>query len=1182
MQEGDTSFVRMTATEEGSKIALVASSTSEKTIGFKIRTNGTAKLEIGGINDTMTLPDTKGQWRYVTYNMFFGDLVYFKVKGAGTTVDIDHINVSAGTQLTPPVFHAGIAPLNLFVYVDSEEAVKFDFSAVDANAADVVSYQIDNKPEGAVLNESTGAFTWKPTQAGTYSFAVGASDGTTIAIKDVKVVVTNDRKSAVAAVISPYNPNTSYIVSTFDYYKIVYADVMNQISSASDDAFYQLLIDLNSAVQSLKELNPLLQDGSMNYQDMFVSSTFGTAVATLPDNNSDSFVCFCVAQNLTHYMDFGPNYKISANAFELQVRVSFPDRIGGAAIFGSNDKLNWTRLTPGLTTYTEDMQRLEVQDDLKNQQFRFLKIQIIEPGPTPISGIPMLEVAEFRIHGERHDMVTQIPGTIAEALAEAAKLPAEDYTKQSYYLFQKELEYVKSAVGNSDYTEQELINELYDARNLLVPYTSSLYSFEGNAKNTFSSSTDGAVFGTAAYAAGKVGQAISLNGTDSYMMLPATQPLSAYNEITLATWVNWNGSSQWQRIFDFGNNSNQYMFLSPRTGTNKLRFEIKNGGSAQGVETAQLPANQWVHVAVTLGNGTAKLYVNGTLKATSSGVTIKPSDFQPGSNYLGKSQFATDPLFNGMIDEFRIYNRVLSDAEIGAVYNQTGYGADKSLLKFLLDQAAAAGNAGIYTADSVQALQEAIPAAQDVASNNGASQAQVDAAADSLRAPYDGLVYKPGVPAIAPVMDKTLIAGDQLAIKLHQLNSVTGTVYSVSGLPQGASFDSDKRTVVWTPDKTQGGFYNVILTAEANGGATSRTVKLTVKGQPVIAPGGTVELTSRQPFTYQVKATDPTGMALTYSAAKLPSGAALNPITGVFTWTPTHANYGDNIVAFIVSNGLYKISQTVDLKVNFGILPPNDYTKGSYYLYHKEAERILAAIALPGADKDVLVAELIQAEGLLVRVPLSLYSFEGNAQNSFGSTTATLAGNAAYAEGSVGQAISLNGTDSYVALPAAHPLSTYDEITVTTSVYWNGSSQWQRIFDFGNNTNQYMFLTPRSGGNTLRFAIKNGGGEQFVETSQLATGQWAHVAVTLGGGTAKLYVNGDLKATKSGFTIKPSDFKPSKNYIGKSQFTDPLFNRNDRRIPNLQLCLERGRNPGGNTVDGQDFNPGLARRSRRC
>ncbi|MBD0382950.1 putative Ig domain-containing protein [Paenibacillus sedimenti] len=971
MQEGDTSFVRMKATEEGSKIALVASSTGEKTIGFKIRTNGVAKLEMSySINDTLTLPDTKGQWRYVTYTMNqfqgFGDLAYFTLKGADTTVDIDHINVSAGSQLTPPVFHTGNAALTLFAYVGSEAAVNFDFSAVDASATDVVTYQIDNKPEGAVLNESTGAFTWKPTQAGTYSFVVGASDETTVTAKDVKVVVTNDRQSAVAAVVAPYNPNNSYISSTLVYYKLVYADVMKQISSASDEVFNQLLVDLNSAVQSLQLLTPLLKDGSMNYRDMFVSTSFGTAVPNLLDNTNDSFVCQCWALDgkTTHYMDFGPNFKVSANNFKLQVRASFPERIGGVAIFGSNNKINWTRLTPGLTTVTEDMQKLEVEDSLTNEQFRFLKVQMIEP---PTTSTPMLELAEFRIFGERHETATPIPGTIAEALAEAAKLPAEDYTKQSYYLFQKELEYVKNAVGNPDYTEQELINELYDARNLLVPYTSSLYSFEGNAKNTFgfSSSTDGTVFGTAAYAAGKVGQTISLNGTDSYVMLPATQPMSAYDEITLATWVYWKGSSQWQRIFDFGNNTSQYMFLTPRSGTNKLLFTIKNGASEQSVETAQLPANQWVHVAVTLGNGTAKLYVGGALKATQSGVTLKPSDFQPGSNYIGKSQFP-DPLFNGMIDEFRVYNRVLSDAEIGAVYNQTGHGADKSLLTFLLDQAAAAGNAGIYTADSLQALQQTIPSAQAVASDSGASQAQVDAAADSLRAAYEGLVYLPGVPAIAPIMDKTVIAGNQLAFKLHQLNSVAGTVFSVSGLPQGAVFDAEKRTVVWTPDKTQGGVYTVTLTAEANGGATSRTVKLTVKGQPVIAPGETVELTSRQPFTYQVKATDRAGAKLTYSAAKLPSGAVLDPVAGVFTWTPSHANYGNNFVTFIVSNGLYKVSQTVEFKVDLGMLKPDGYTKGSYYLYQKEFERIQAAIALPGADKAALVAHLAQAEAALV------------------------------------------------------------------------------------------------------------------------------------------------------------------------------------------------------------------------
>ena len=101
-----------------------------------------------------------------------------------------------------------------------QATVNYDFSATDASATDVVTYQIDNKPEGAVLNESTGAFSWKPTQAGTYSFVVGASDGTTVTTKDVKVVVTNDRQSAVAAVIAPYNANTSYISSTLDNYKI--------------------------------------------------------------------------------------------------------------------------------------------------------------------------------------------------------------------------------------------------------------------------------------------------------------------------------------------------------------------------------------------------------------------------------------------------------------------------------------------------------------------------------------------------------------------------------------------------------------------------------------------------------------------------------------------------------------------------------------------------------------------------------------------------------------------------------------------------------------------------------------------------------------------------------------------------------------------------------------------------
>src|SRR4029078_12844396 len=99
---------------------------------------------------------------------------------------------------------------------------------------------------------------------------------------------------------------------------------------------------------------------------------------------------------------------------------------------------------------------------------------------------------------------------------------------------------------------------------------------------------------------------------------------------------------------------------------------------------------------------------------------------------------------------------------------------------------------------------------------------------------------------------------------------------------------------------------------------------------------------------------------------------------------------------------------------------------------------------------------------------------------------------------------------------------------------------WQRIFDLGNDTTHYLFLTPSSGSGTLRFAINNGSGEQLVETTPLPVGQWRHVTVALSGNTARLYTNGVLAASSTNFTIAPSQFAPKRNYLGKSQFAvDP-------------------------------------------
>ncbi|MBN1517113.1 tandem-95 repeat protein [Candidatus Sumerlaeota bacterium] len=196
------------------------------------------------------------------------------------------------------------------------------------------------------------------------------------------------------------------------------------------------------------------------------------------------------------------------------------------------------------------------------------------------------------------------------------------------------------------------------------------YEFDGDATDG-EGDNDGTEAGSPSYVTGMVGQAIDFDGSDDAVTLPSG--VADHDDITIAAWINWDGGSSWQRIFDFGNDSTEYMFLTPSSSGSTLRFAITvdSYGNEQIVETSAISTGEWVHVAVTLSGDTGTLYVDGEAVATNTSMTLDPTDFSPTANYIGQSQFSADPLYDGRVDEFRIYNYALAASEIATLASIT-------------------------------------------------------------------------------------------------------------------------------------------------------------------------------------------------------------------------------------------------------------------------------------------------------------------------------------------------------------------------------------------------------------------------------------------------------------------------------------------------------------------------------
>jgi len=238
----------------------------------------------------------------------------------------------------------------------------------------------------------------------------------------------------------------------------------------------------------------------------------------------------------------------------------------------------------------------------------------------------------------------------------------------------------------------------------LVTAVTHRYSFHTAADNTptavdSAGSANGTLNGTAVITGGQ----LVLDGS-GYVELPAGMVTNNL-AVTVETWGDFPLSQgTWANLFDFGkqNASGQdsyAMGLVMKANNGQFQMHINNFDNANVSRQTCIAPNTGIaggtnaHI-VTVFNvlaGYTAIYTNGVLAKKQTGITatITPG-IQDVDNWIAKNNWG-DPLVVANLNEFRIWNGALSDAQVLATY-QSGYASLPAFARPSLVASVSSGN----------------------------------------------------------------------------------------------------------------------------------------------------------------------------------------------------------------------------------------------------------------------------------------------------------------------------------------------------------------------------------------------------------------------------------------------------------------------------------------------------------
>jgi Concanavalin A-like lectin/glucanases superfamily len=162
------------------------------------------------------------------------------------------------------------------------------------------------------------------------------------------------------------------------------------------------------------------------------------------------------------------------------------------------------------------------------------------------------------------------------------------------------------------------------------------------------------------------GRALKFDGRKDWITIENSASLGLSGGMTLEAWIYPTARlSGWITVLMKERSGGPAYSLSANSDVGRPSTTVNTGEGDRSLSAGpQLPVKTWTHLAATYDGSTQRLYVNGELAGTrpqAGNISVSSGKLRIGGNAIWGDEY-----FTGYIDEVRVYNRALTQAEIAA------------------------------------------------------------------------------------------------------------------------------------------------------------------------------------------------------------------------------------------------------------------------------------------------------------------------------------------------------------------------------------------------------------------------------------------------------------------------------------------------------------------------------------